>query len=138
MLDELFGFCHGELPYRSVRMDFATMPVAEGERYQSAPTVNYPCNYDFTRITEFRQIHPAPNVKGVTTILREYPQEYRRGRNTAYYPIFTDEARKAYELYLADAKKYKTLTLAGRLADYRYYDMDDAVRHALDLSHASV
>ena len=133
MLDELFGYAHGELPYRSVRMDFATMPVAEGENYQSAPTVNYPCNYDFTRITEFRQIHPAPSVRGVTTILREYPQGYERGKNTAYYPIFTDEARKAYELYLADAKKYKTLLLAGRLADYRYYDMDDAVRHALSV-----
>ena len=138
MLDELFGCVHGELPYRSVRMDFQTMPVADGATYQSAPTVNYPCNYDFTRITEFRQIHPVPNVKGVTTILREYPQEYRRGKNTAYYPIFTDEARKAYELYLADARKYKTLTLAGRLAEYRYYDMDDAIRRALGLCHAEI
>ena len=133
MLDELFHFAHGELPYRSVRMDFETVPLGGADRCQPAPTVNYPCNYDFTRITEFRQIHPCPQAGDVTTLLREYPQPYRRGENTAYYPVFTDEARSAYEHYLADAKKYKTLSLAGRLADYRYYDMDDAVRHALDL-----
>ena len=104
MLDELLGFSHGELSYRSVRMDFETLPVAH---YQPAPTVNYPCNYDFTRITEFKQIHPCTAAQGVTTLLREYPQEYRRGRNTAYYPIFTDEARKAYESYLSDAKNIK-------------------------------
>ena len=135
MLDELFSYAHGELPYRSVRMDFQTVPVAAGENYQSAPTVNYPCNYDFTRITEFRQIHPCPQAKAVTTILREYPQPYERGKNTAYYPVFTDEAKKAHEAYLEDAKKYKTLHLVGRLAEYRYYDMDDAVKRALELYH---
>ena len=134
MVDELFHYAHGELPYRSVRMDFATMPVASGAHYQSVPTVNYPCNYDFTRITEFKQIHPCPQVKNVTTILREYPQPYERGKNTAYYPIFTPEAQKAYEAYAEDAKKYKTLCLVGRLAEYRYYDMDDAVKRALQLT----
>ena len=130
MLDELFGYVHGELPYRSVRMDFQTMKV---DRYQHAATTNYPCNYDFTRITEFKQIHPCTAAQGVTTLLREYPQAYERGKNTAYYPIFTDEAKKAYDAYAEDAKKYKTLLLVGRLAEYRYYDMDDAVRRALDL-----
>jgi len=133
MVDELFAFAHGELPYRSVRMDFATMPVAH---YQSAATVNYPNNYDFTRITEFRQIHPSES--NVTTILREYPQAYVRGKNTAYYPIFTDEAKAAYAQYAEEAKAYPHLHLIGRLAEYRYYDMDDAVRRALDMAQELV
>lgn len=129
MVDELFGFVHGELPYRSVRMDFQTMP---GSYHQAAATVNYPNNYDFTRITEFRQIHPCESA--TTTILREYPQPYVRGENTAYYPIFTDEAKAAYAQYAEAAKAYPRLHLVGRLAEYRYYDMDDAVRRALDLA----
>ncbi|MDY6267402.1 MAG: UDP-galactopyranose mutase [Selenomonadaceae bacterium] len=129
MVDELFGFGHGELPYRSVRMDFQTMP---GTYHQAAATVNYPNNYDFTRITEFRQIHPCESA--TTTILREYPQPYVRGENTAYYPIFTDEAKAAYAQYAEAAKAYPRLHLVGRLAEYRYYDMDDAVRRALDLA----
>ena len=127
MVDELFGFAHGELPYRSVRMDFQTMPVAH---YQSVATVNYPNTYDFTRTTELRQIPPCE--RQVTTILREYPQAYVRGENTAYYPIFTDEAKAAYAKYDEAAKAYPHLHLIGRLAEYRYYDMDDAVRRALD------
>ena len=129
MVDELFGFAHGELPYRSVRMDFASMP---GTYHQPAATVNYPNNYDFTRITEFRQIHPCESK--ATTILREYPQPYVRGENTAYYPIFTDEAKAAYAQYAEAAKAYPHLHLIGRLAEYRYYDMDDAARRALDLA----
>ena len=129
MVDELFGFAHGELPYRSVRMDFQTMP---GAYHQPAATVNYPNNYDFTRITEFRQIHPCESE--ATTILREYPQAYVRGENTAYYPIFTDEAKAAYAQYAEAAKAYPHLHLIGRLAEYRYYDMDDAARRALDLA----
>ena len=130
MLDELFGFSHGALRYRSVRMDFETLPVSH---YQSAPTVNYPCNYDFTRITEFRQIHPVPGFVQATTILREYPQPYVRGENTAYYPLFTPEAQDAYQAYAKEAASYPHLHIIGRLADYRYYDMDDTVRRALNL-----
>ena len=130
MLDELLGFSHGELSYRSVRMDFETLPVAH---YQPAPTVNYPCNSDFTRITEFRQIHPVPEAVPATTTLREYPQPYVRGENTASYPLFTQEAQEAYSAYAREATRYPHLHIIGRLADYRYYDMDDAVRRALDL-----
>ena len=57
-----------------------------------------------------------------------------RGENTAYYPIFTDEAKAAYAQYAEAAKAYPHLHLIGRLAEYRYYDMDDAARRALDLA----
>ena len=128
MVDELFGFRFGELPYRSLRMRFETI---EAESYQSAPVVNYPNNYDFTRITEFKKIHPVVSPR--TVILREYPEAYERGRNIPYYPIFTEKNQAMYERYREEAEKIPNLILVGRLAEYRYYDMDDIVRRALDL-----
>ncbi len=127
-LDELFDKKFGALPYRSVAMKFETI---DAEKFQSAPSVNYPNNYDFTRITEFKLIHPAHTPR--TTILKEFPQEYVAGENEPYYPIFTEEARAAYEKYSAELSKFKNITAVGRLAEYRYYDMDDAVKRALEI-----
>ncbi|MBR3497773.1 MAG: UDP-galactopyranose mutase [Selenomonadaceae bacterium] len=127
-LDELFDKKFGALPYRSVAMKFETI---DAEKFQSAPSVNYPNNYNFTRITEFKNIHPAHTPR--TTILKEFPQEYVAGENEPYYPIFTEEARAAYEKYSAELSKFKNITAVGRLAEYRYYDMDDAVKRALEI-----
>ena len=127
-LDELFDKKFGELPYRSVDMSFETI---DAENFQSAPTVNYPNNYNFTRITEFKKIHPAQSSR--TTILKEFPQDYLAGKNEPYYPIFTDEARTAYEKYSAELAKFKNITAVGRLAEYRYFDIDDVVKHALEI-----
>ena len=127
-LDELFDKKFGELPYRSIDMRFESV---DAELFQGAPVVNYPNNYDFTRITEFKQIHPAQSPR--TTLLREYPQTYVAGENEPYYPIFTDEARAAYEKYSAELARFKNITALGRLAEYRYYDIDDVVRRALDI-----
>ncbi len=132
MIDELFDYEFGELPYRSVRMCFETV---EREYYQEAATVNYPNNYDFTRITEFKRIHPADSSS--TVILKEYPEAYERGKNTPYYPIFTEENQKLYEKYREKASGIPNLVLLGRLAEYRYYDMDDIVKRALEVSRAS-
>lgn len=126
-LDELFDKKFGALPYRSLDMRFETI---DAENFQSAPVVNYPNNFDFIRITEFKQIHPAKSLR--TTILREYPQAYVAGENEPYYPLFTDEARAAYEKYFAELSRFKNITAVGRLAEYRYYDIDDAVKRALE------
>ncbi len=128
LIDELFGYEFGELPYRSLRMKFESI---EQEYYQEVATVNYPNNYDFTRITEFKRIHPVhtPN----TTILKEYPQPYECGKNTPYYPIFTEENQRMYESYRKKAASVPNLLLVGRLAEYRYYDMDDIVKRALEV-----
>lgn len=126
-LDELFSCKFGTLPYRSVDMKFETV---DAEHFQEVATVNYPNNYDFTRITEFKNIHPAQTKR--TTILREYPQNYVSGENVPYYPIFTDEAKAAYEKYFAELKKFPQITAIGRLAEYKYFDMDDIVKRALD------
>lgn len=127
-LDELFDKKFGELPYRSIDMRFESV---DAELFQDAPVVNYPNNYDFTRITEFKQIHPAQSPR--TTLLREYPQTYVAGENEPYYPIFTDEARAAYEKYSAELQRFENITAVGRLAEYRYYDIDDVVKRALDI-----
>ncbi len=127
-IDELFDYRFGNLPYRSVEMKFETVGK---EYYQETATVNYPNNYDFTRITEFKHIHPVKSNK--TTILKEYPQEYKPNKNTPYYPIFTDENQKKYSQYLEYSKQFENLILTGRLAEYKYYDMDDMVKRALDL-----
>ena len=127
-LDELFDKKFGELPYRSLDMKFETL---EAEKFQAAPVVNYPNNYDFTRITEFKQIHPKQSTR--TTILKEYPQAYVAGVNEPYYPLFTDEARATYEKYSAELAAFKNVTAVGQLAEYRYYDMDDVVKRALEV-----
>ena len=127
-LEELFDKKFGALPYRSIDMKFETV---DAEIFQTAPVVNYPNNYDFTRITEFKLIHPAKSIR--TTILKEFPQEYLAGENEPYYPIFTDEARATYEKYFAELSKFKNLTAIGRLAEYRYYDIDDVVKRAFEV-----
>ena len=126
-LDELFDYRFGELPYRSTDMSFESIDT---ERYQEAATVNYPNNYDFTRITEFKHIHPIKSDR--TTILKEYPQKYVKGENNPLYPVFTDDSKKLYDQYFEFAQKYDRLILLGRLAEYKYYDMDDMVERALN------
>jgi UDP-galactopyranose mutase len=128
MIDELFGFCIGELPYRSLKLDFQ---VLDKEKFQEAATINYPNNYTFTRITEFKQIHY--NTSRKTTILVEYPQNYTKDFNKPYYPIFTEATKNQYEKYFTLANKIPNLRLIGRLAEYKYYNMDDIVKKALEL-----
>lgn len=132
-IDELFGYEFGELPYRSVDMRFETIDVCD---YQKVGTVNYPNNFEFTRITEFKKIHPINSNK--TTILKEYPQEYKRGQNTPYYPIFTEENQAKYNKYVEASKTYKNIIMLGRLAEYKYYDMDDIVARAMDVFEVEI
>jgi UDP-galactopyranose mutase len=127
-IDELFDYKFGDLPYRSVDMKFETV---EKEFYQEKATVNYPNDYDFTRITEFKHIHPTDSKK--TTILKEYPKEYTKGKDTPYYPIFTQENQDSYNKYLEYSKEFDNLILVGRLAEYKYYDMDDIIERALEV-----
>jgi UDP-galactopyranose mutase len=125
-IDELFDYKFSNLPYRSVEMKFETI---EQKFYQKAATINYPNDYNFTRITEFKHIHPTKSTR--TTILKEYPQEHIPDKNIPYYPIFTHENQKKYNQYFEYSKQFKNLILLGRLAEYKYYDMDDIVEHAL-------
>jgi UDP-galactopyranose mutase len=128
MIDELFDFKYGYLPYRSLNLKFETI---EKEYYQEAAVVNYPNDYDFTRITEFKHIHPTKSEK--TTILKEYPKTYQPNKDIPYYPVFTKENQELYNRYKEEAEELKNLILVGRLAEYRYYDMDDVIKRALNV-----
>jgi len=128
MLDELFEHRFGVLPYRSLELKFE---VCNQEYYQKNAVVNYPNEHAYTRITEFKHIHPVKSPQ--TTILKEYPQNYVNGKNIPYYPMPTEDSKKQYERYAALAQEIDNLVLLGRLAEYRYYDMDDIVARALDV-----
>lgn len=128
-IDEFFDYVHGELPYRSLRFEFAYYEV---EDYQEVGQVNYPSEYTFTRISEFK--HMTGQRAYGTTVAVEYPQDYLRGQNVPYYPVPQEKNRERYNRYLKEAQKLRdTVLFAGRLADYLYYNMDQAVARALTL-----
>ncbi|MCD0504143.1 UDP-galactopyranose mutase [Bordetella petrii] len=130
-LDELFDYCHGELPYRSLRFDLETH---EMEYYQPTATVNYPNTQLYTRITEYKHLMEVKPAK--TTIMKEYPQEYDRhvpSKSIPYYPIPKDSNADLYAKYLKLAESFPRLKLVGRLAEYRYYDMNNIIERALDV-----
>lgn len=123
-IDEYFGFRYGKLPYRSLRFEFETH---ETERLQPVAVVNYPNDYAYTRITEFKyltgQVHPK------TTTVTEYPT----AEGDPYYPIPRQETAALYQRYKALAEATPDVHFIGRLATYRYYNMDQVVGQALTL-----
>lgn len=130
-VDELLGYRFGPLPYRALDFRFETLAR---DRYQEAAVVNYPNEEAFTRITEFKHM-TGQTLPGRTTILREYPLAYDpKGPYVPCYSIENPENRALYETYAAAAKAWPNLHLCGRLAEYRYYNMDAAIERALRLS----
>jgi UDP-galactopyranose mutase len=123
-IDEYFQQTFGALPYRSLRFDFETH---EKEFVQSVAQVNYPNDFAYTRSIEFKHITGQHQSK--TTIAKEYSRE----TGEPYYPIPNDENEALYKLYAAEAKKLKTVQFVGRLATYRYYNMDQVVAQALKI-----
>ncbi|MBX6422898.1 UDP-galactopyranose mutase [Thermosulfurimonas sp. F29] len=128
MIDELFDYKFGILPYRSLDLHFE---IIEKEYFQEVAVVNYPNDYDFTRITEFKHIHPIKTNK--TVILKEFPKDYDPERDIPYYPFFDKAAREVYAKYQELAERFDHLILVGRLAEYRYYDMDDVIIRSLEV-----
>lgn len=127
-IDRLFNYKFGELPYRSLRFDYQTLPK---DSFQNAPVVAYPQVKDFTRITEYKKL-PVQEIPDKTTIAVEYPIQYNLKDGTEpYYPIPTETNSKIYQQYLSAASKYSNLILCGRLAEYKYYNMDQAIASVL-------
>ncbi len=124
-VDEYFDCCEGPLPYRSLRFEPETL---EQEFFQPAVQVNYPNDEEFTRIVEIK--HATGQRSPLTTIMREYPADYGPGQE-AYYPVPAPDARALYEKYAARAAAEQGVTFVGRLATYRYYNMDQVVGAAL-------
>ncbi len=125
MIDEYFDFQFGRLPYRSLRFENETLPQ---EFFQPAMQVNYPNDHEFTRIVEIK--HATGQKLPVTTIVREYPQDHTP-ETEPYYPIPAPDAHALYERYAALATAEKGVSFVGRLATYRYYNMDQVVGMAL-------
>lgn len=122
-IDRFFDYRFGKLPYRSLAFDHRHM--ADCERYQKTGTINYPNEHEYTRITEFKyltgQAHPG------TSIVLEYP----RAEGDPYYPIPRPENEELFKKYQALARDMDQVTFVGRLAQYRYYNMDQVVGAAL-------
>lgn len=128
-LDELFDNCYGKLPYRSLRFEWKYEDI---DSKQDAPVVAYPQAEGFTRITEYKKL-PVQDVKG-TTYAVEYPLSYNENvKMEPYYPVLTEKSQKIYDKYLEKASNIKNLFLAGRLADFKYYNMDQALERALNI-----
>jgi len=125
-LDRLFGYKFGKLSYRSLRFDFSKLPM---KSFQSAAIVAYPShNVGFTRITEYTKLPYQLNSS--TVIAREFPIQYEND-NEPYYPILTKNSINQYNKYLEISRQYNNLYLAGRLAEFKYYNMDQVIKKSL-------
>lgn len=128
-LDELFGCVYGRLPYRSLRFEWR---YEEIDSFQDAPVVAYPQEIGYTRITEYKKL-PVQNRLGSSYAL-EYPLPYHDGKKQEpYYPVLTEQSQRQYEKYRALARKIPNLFPCGRLGDFKYYNMDQALACALEL-----
>jgi len=126
MIDYFFDYKFGQLPYRSLDFNFENL---RQEYFQDCGTVNYPNDYKFTRITEFKRLtgQKAPS----TTIVTEFSKAYVPGQEMPYYPIPRDENENQYLQYEAEAKKQENVMFVGRLAQYKYFNQDQTVLSAL-------
>lgn len=130
-IDEFFSCCYGQLPYRSLNFVFEHHEKSD---YQPKAVVNYTVSEEYTRITEFKKLTGQKKPEH-TTIVKEYPIPYT-GKNgeIPYYSIVNDENMALYEKYVALLKEYPKFHLLGRLAEYKYYNIDAIVEEALKLS----
>ena len=121
-VDAFFDYEFGKLPYRSLQFRFETHDTP---KFQEAPVVNYPNEYPYTRCTEFKYLTGQEHSK--TTLVYEYPQ----AEGDPYYPIPRPENQALYKRYEALADATPDVWFVGRLATYRYYNMDQIVGQAL-------
>lgn len=129
-IDELFDCCYGRLPYRSLDFKFEHL---KKDSFQGHSVVNYTVDEDFTRITEFKYLTGQKDADG-TTIVKEYPFAYTGAENEIpYYAILNGENEALYKKYKRLTECYPRFYLLGRLAEYKYYNIDAMCRKAMDL-----
>lgn len=139
-IDEFFNFKYGILGYRSANFEFEEY---ETDFFQKSGVVNYPNNYDFIKIYEFKHYlssfsdgrNPCCEMlkPQKTIIAKEYPTDFIQGKNERLYPILNDKNIKMLNLYKKEAKKLNNVYFFGRLGDYKYYSMDSAIKRALEV-----
>ena len=123
-IDYYFDYCYGKLPYRSLDFKFETI---EQEVYQPTGTVNYPNEHAYTRVTEFKYLTGQKHAK--TSVVFEYPKD----DGDPYYPVPRSENAELYKKYQKLSGELKNVFFVGRLATYKYYNMDQVVAQALTL-----
>lgn len=133
-LDELFGYSLGRLPYRSLTFEWVHHDM---ESFQPAPVVAYPSDPEIVRITEYNKL---PVQKGDGTVCAvERSHTYEPGSSLEpYYPVLTDGSIALHDRYRRMAEDVEGLSFCGRLADFRYYNMDQALDRALSLGSSLV
>ena len=130
-LDELFDCKFGRLPYRSLNFQFEHL---DQDSFQDHSVVNYTVSEDFTRITEFKFLTGQKDTDG-TTIVREYPFAYTGAEGEIpYYAILNAEDEALYEKYRLLTEDFDKFHLLGRLAEYKYYNIDAMCRKAMELA----
>lgn len=122
-IDEYFDYCYGKLPYRSIKFKFETL---DREQFQQTGTINYPNDYAFTRITEFKYLTGQKHHK--TSIVYEFPTE----EGDPYYPVPRPENSALYNRYLELARQ-TDVHFVGRLGTYKYYNIDQVVAQSLSV-----
>lgn len=122
-VDAFYAYCFGRLPYRSLRFEHEHLP--ETGHYQSVGTVNFPNDHDYTRTTEFK--HLTGQQHHGTSLVREFPT----AEGDPYYPVPRPENEALFKKYERLAEREPNVTFVGRLAQYRYYNMDQCVGAAL-------
>ncbi|RXH56785.1 UDP-galactopyranose mutase [Granulicella sibirica] len=123
-VDEFFDYRFGPLPYRSLEFKHETY---DQEKYQAAAVVNYPNDHAFTRVTEFKYL--TGQIAPKTSVVFEYP----KAEGDPYYPIPRPENAAIYAKYKELAERANDVHFVGRLASYKYYNMDQVVAQALNL-----
>ena len=123
-VDAFFDHRHGKLPYRSLEFRHETLTQ---EQFQAVGTVNFPNDFAYTRVSEFK--HLTGQKHAVTSVVYEYP----RAEGDPYYPVPRAENTAMYRLYEADAEALQDVSFTGRLATYKYYNMDQVVAQSLTL-----
>ena len=126
-IDEYFGYSLGTLEYRGLRFETERL---EEENHQGVAVMNYTDRETpYTRIIEHK--HFEFGTQPVTYVTKEYPADWQPGQE-AYYPVNNDKNQALYQQYTALAAKEPNVIFGGRLAEYKYYDMDDVIKSALD------
>ena len=132
-IDELFGLKYGRLPYRSLDIKYT---YEKKKSILPEEIVSYPQAIGYTRSTEYKKItYGFDQDIPVSMIATEYPLEYdpdSENANIPYYPVLTQASQKIYQRYLEEANKYGNIVLCGRLAEFKYYNMDICIEHALE------
>jgi UDP-galactopyranose mutase len=124
-IDQFYNYQFGKLPYRSIQFEHRHQDI---DQLQSVGTVNYPNDHAYTRITEFKHL-TGSQAKGTS-----YVYEFPSSEGDPYYPIPRQENEVLFKQYSALAEQETSVHFVGRLAQYRYYNMDQVVAAALSLS----